>query len=169
MHIINKLAIAAAVPALAVSVPAAAQAGGGQMVGTVTPVCEVNDLFGTIAFDSLTAGASISDSVNLRCNDADGATVTLISSEGGLESDDNEDLEIEYTATLTNSAIDGGSVTLDLPLGTQGDNDASASENASGSTAFATGVAGSLEVTLKETAVWAGGYSDTITVQLTAS
>ncbi len=168
MRILTKSLLAASVPALALAAPVQAQVGGGQMNGQVQPVCQVNDLFAAISFDSMTSGASISDNVNLQCNDADGANITLISSEGGLESDDNEDLEIEYEAVLSSSAIDGGSVTLDLPLNTQGDNDAAATGTASGSTSLASGVSGTLDVTLKETAVWAGGYSDTITVQLTA-
>ena len=165
MRTLSKALLAASVPALAFAAPAQA-AGGGQMNGVVQPVCQVNDLFASISFPSMTTGASISDSVELECNDADGAEVTLISSEGGLESDDQEDLEIEYTAVLNTPVV---SVTLDLPLGTQGDNDASATGTAPGSPALAAGVSGSLDVTLKEDALWAGGYSDTITVQLTAS
>lgn len=167
MRTLGKLLVAASVPAFAFAAPASAQVGGGQMAGVVQPVCEVNDLFATIAFPSMSAGATINDGLSLRCNDVDGAEVTLISSEGGMESDDFEDLEIEYIATLTSTAIDGGSLVLDLPF-VQGDNDATATGTASGSTALATGVAGNLTVELKETAIWAGGYSDTITVQLTA-
>jgi len=165
---INKALLAASVPALAVAAPSHAQVGGGQMNGVVQPVCQVDDLFASISFPSMTAGTSISDNVRLRCNDADGAEITMISSEGGLESDDQEDLEIEYRAELSSPAISGGSLVLDLPF-VQGDNDTSVTGTAPGSIALASGVAATLDVTLKETAVWAGGYSDTLTVQLTAS
>ena len=165
---IYKALLVASVPALALAAPAHAQVGGGQMNGVVQPVCQVNDLFASISFPSMTAGTSISDGVQLRCNDADGAEITMTSSEGGLESDDFEDLEIEYRAELSSGAISGGSVVLDLPF-VNGDNDTSATGTAPGSLALAGGVAASLEVALKETAVWAGGYSDTLTVQLTAS
>ena len=166
MRIISKAALAASIPAIAIAAPAHAQVGGGQMVGVVQPVCEVNDLFASIAFPSMAEGATISDGVTLKCNDADGATVTLTSSEGGMESDDNEDLEIEYLATLTSDALDA-----DIELDTTGafNNDISASGNAGGSQALATGVSGTLTVELLDTAIWAGGYSDTITIQLTAS
>lgn len=168
MHTYTKIAATAAASALAlVSMPASAQVGGGQMNGVVQPVCQVDDLFASISFPSMTVGATISDSLRLRCNDADGAEVTLTSSEGGMESDDFEDFEIEYKATLTSAALTGP-IVLDLPF-VQGDNDASVTGTAPGSLALASGVAGTLEVELKESAVWAGGYSDTITVQLTAS
>ncbi|MBV7266289.1 hypothetical protein [Erythrobacter ani] len=169
MRTINKALLAAAIPAIAIAAPAHAQAGGTQITGVVPPVCEVQDGFAAFVFPSMTAGETITDNLTLKCNDADGAEVTLISSEGGMESDDQEDLEIEYTATLTSDAIDGGSLSLVLPVGVQGDNDASATGFASGGLDLASGVAGVLEVELTETAVWAGGYSDTITVQLTAS
>jgi len=169
MRMITKAMFAAAIPAIAIAAPAQAQVGGGQMNGVVQPVCEVDDVFASVSFPAMVTGAEINDDVLLQCNDADGATVSLISSEGGMESDDFEDLEIEYTATLTSGAIDGGVLTLDLPLGTQGDNDATATANASGSAALAAGVLGNLNVTLKEDGIYAGGYSDTITIQLTAS
>ena len=166
MRMINKALILAALPAVAIAAPAHAQTGGGQITGVVPAVCEVDDLFASISFPSMAAGQEINDGVTLRCNDADGAEVTLISSEGGLESDDNEDLEVEYTATLT-----GGTLAAPLVLDTTGafNNDVSASATVAGSEALAIGVSGNLNVTLNESAVWAGGYSDTITIQLTAS
>ncbi len=166
MRMITKVLLAASVPAIAIAAPAHAQTGGGQMNGVVQPICEVNDLFGSVAFPSMSAGASINDDVVLQCNDADGAEVSLTSSEGGMESDDNEDLEIEYTATLTSGAL-----AAPLVLDTTGafNNDVSVTATIAGSTALASGVVGNLSVVLNETAIWAGGYSDTITIQLTAS
>jgi len=169
MRLITKAMIAASLPAIAIAAPAHAQVGGGQMNGVVQPVCEVDDVFASVSFPSMNAGAEINDDVLLQCNDADGATVSLISSEGGMESDDLEDLEIEYTATLTSVALDAGSLELALPVGVQGDNDATVTGVASGSADLAGGVIGNLNVTLTESAIFAGGYSDTITIQLTAS
>ncbi|MGB5865219.1 MAG: hypothetical protein WBG95_13080 [Sulfitobacter sp.] len=166
MRMINKALLAASIPAIAIAAPAQAQVGGGKMNGVVAPVCEVSDLFASISFPSMTAGSEINDGLSLQCNDGDGAEVTLTSSEGGMESDDNEDLEIEYTATLTSAAL-----AAPLVLDTTGafNNDVSASATISGSEALANGISGNLNVTLNESAVWAGGYADTITVQLTAS
>ncbi|MBD2840996.1 hypothetical protein [Erythrobacter rubeus] len=166
MRTINKALIAAAIPAIAIAAPAQAQVGGGQITGVVPAVCEVQDLFASISFPDMNAGTTLSDGVTLTCNDVDGATVTLISSEGGMESDDNEDEEIEYQATLTS-----GVLAAPLVLDTTGafNNDVSASTTIAGSPDLAAGAAGTLEIELLESASWAGGYSDTITVQLTAS
>jgi len=61
------------------------------MSGSVAPHCNVSGLT-TFTFPALTAGASTTISgVSLRCNDGDGAELSMTSSEGGLESDDVED------------------------------------------------------------------------------
>ena len=146
----------------AVAIAPAAFANGGQIAGVVTPECEVEDLFATQTFASITAGATITDGMTLVCNDADGAEV-LRSSEGGLESDDFEDLEIEYVATL-----DWGTGTLALDTAGAFNNDVQASATIPGSMAFVSGLSADLTIVLSDDAAYAGGYSDTIFVDLLA-
>ncbi|MBB4658931.1 hypothetical protein [Parvularcula dongshanensis] len=150
--------------------PAFAQAGGGQIRGVVQPVCAVTDLFGSIQFPALTAGASLSDDFSVRCNDADGAKLTIRSVENGLESDDNEDQVVNYTLAVSGTGIgayDGLGFTTNGP----GGNDKTASGNAGPGSAYALagGVSGLISVTLNSTGLWAGGYSDTIQLQMTAN
>ena len=146
----------------AVAIAPAAFANGGQIAGVVTPECEVEDLFATQTFASITAGATITDGMTLVCNDADGAEVVR-SSEGGLESDDFEDLEIEYVATL-----DWGTGTLALDTAGAFNNDVQASATIPGSMAFVSGLSADLTIVLSDDAAYAGGYSDTIFVDLLA-
>lgn len=78
-----------------------------QLVGFVSPVCEVTGLstqlmdFGNV---SQIQNLSVSG-LNMKCNDVDGATVTLTSAEGGLESDDSEDYALTYDATFNPSGL----------------------------------------------------------------
>lgn len=140
-----------------------------QMSGFVQPVCEVTGLDTALAFASMTAGQEVNDDdINISCNDGDGATLVLRSSEGGMESDDNEDLSIEYTAVLESPAIPELPLSLTTTTGV-GLNDEFASVEVAGSPALAIGgVAAALTVTLNDTAAFAGGYSDTISVEVTA-
>lgn len=147
----------------AVAIAPAAFANGGQIAGVVTPECEVEDLFATQTFASITAGATIVDGMTLVCNDADGAEVVLRSSEGGLESDDFEDLEIEYVATL-----DWGGTPLVLDTAGAFNNDVQVSATIPGSMGFVNGLSADLTIVLSDDAAYAGGYSDTIFVDLLA-
>lgn len=161
-----KKLITAAAPAailaatLAASTPASA--GNAIVQGFVSPICEVNifdeDLY---LADNMSAGDSIGTGLEFNCNDTDGATVSMTSSEGGLESDDQEDLEVEYVATLT-----AGTLTLVLDTGPfQGNNDETVDGHLDASS---TPTAGSLNVVLSDTAPWAGGYSDTLSIDIVA-
>ncbi|MDN3697136.1 MULTISPECIES: hypothetical protein [Vibrio] len=155
--------------AVAVSGLFAAQANAGdvQLVGFVAPVCEVSGLYTQLLdFGQVSSIQSVSTDLSIQCNDADGATVTLTSAEGGLESDDKEDYAIGYTATLS---PDSHADLVLTTLGGPGANDVSASMSYSGSLALAGGVPTSLSVTTNETMGWSGGYSDTLTVQVTAN
>jgi len=145
----------------AVSTPA--YAGNAIVQGFVSPICEVSifdeDLY---LADNMSAGDSIGTGIEFNCNDTDGATVSMTSSEGGLESDDQEDLEVEYVATLTAGAL---SLVLDTGANGQGNNDETVDGHLPAS---GTPTGGSLSVVLSDTAPWAGGYSDTISIDIVA-
>ncbi|MBM6549905.1 hypothetical protein [Marinomonas ostreistagni] len=165
----KKLTLSAAVVAAMFGTQAYAAPGDVQLTGYVSPVCEVTGL-STQLFDfgdvSTMQNLTVSG-LNMKCNDADGATVTLTSSEGGLESDDNEDFALTYDATFT----PGGGLpafTLSAPGG-PGQNDVSATQAYSGSELLAAGVSASIDVATTEVSPWAGGYSDTLTVNITSN
>ena len=167
------LLVSAAALVSAVSAPASANVGGGQITGVEPVVCEVEDLFASLAFDTLTTGASINDNMTIRCNDADGATVRLRSAQGGLQSDDGtftgltdlEDRTIDYIATL---AINNGpTIILDTTTFLEFD-DVSSEDDLPWSPGLASGLASTLEISLSESATFAGGYSDTIFVDVQA-
>ncbi|PWE18618.1 hypothetical protein DDZ18_03165 [Marinicauda salina] len=160
----KKLLIATAAAAF-IAPAAIAQSGGAQITGVVDPVCEVSDLFANLGFASVTQGAQINDGFGVQCNDADGAVLTVISSEGGLESDDNEDFAVPYTATVSGPSFNGSGSTPAQP----GPNDVTlVSDFNAFTTGLAAGEAHNLNITLDATGLWAGGYSDTIFVQITA-
>ena len=159
--------------AVVLTAPAFAQTGGTQLTGQVQAICSVTDPLLDMEFASMTSSSSVSDNFSIQCNDADGATMKLQSSEGGLENDDNEDQVIHYVATI--SGTDFGGLTLDTAAlsGTtqaaNGANDIFVTATAGGSTSLASGQSGFLNVSHSGGAVWAGGYSDTLTLQLTAN
>ena len=158
--------LAASLPLVAVNT---SQASDTQLIGTVAAVCEAQ-VGAALLLDfgiNPIAGDSVTDDVDIQCNDADGAEVELRSAEGGLESDDNEDFSVEYTATL-DEATTGIALSLTTSPGV-GLNDENVTQNISGSMALANGVTAALEVTLNDTPFWAGGYSDTLSVEITAN
>ncbi|MGH1428960.1 MAG: hypothetical protein ACRBEE_13535 [Arenicella sp.] len=167
MKTLSKLLIASSVAAF-FSTNALAADNDTHLTGEVKAVCEAKVLkdldFGQ---DGITAGAMLNTPVKIRCNDADGATVKLISSEGGLESDDNEDFSVEYTADLTEGAS-GLNISLTTSPGV-GLNDEFEEQTLPGSLALAGGVDADLKVTVNDSPVFAGGYSDTLTVTIAAN
>lgn len=164
----KKLTIYAATATAIFGAQVQAAPGDVQLVGFVSPVCEVTGLstqlmdFGNV---SQIQNLSVSG-LNMKCNDVDGATVTLTSAEGGLESDDSEDYALTYDATFNPSGL--AAFTLNAPGG-PGLNDVSVSNSYGGSGALATGVAASIDIVTTETSPWAGGYSDTLTVNITSN
>ena len=159
-----QIAAPAALLAATVAISTPAFAGNAHVSGFVSPVCEVTITFEDMYLaDNLVAGFSASTPVDFNCNDTDGATVSMTTSEGGLESDDQEDLEVEYVATLTAGSL---SLILDTGANGQGNNDETVDGQlpASGSV-----TAGSLDIVLSDTAPWAGGYSDTISIDVVAN
>ena len=156
--------------AVVLAAPAFAQTGGTQLTGQVQAVCAVIDPLLDMEFDSMTSSSSVSDNFSIQCNDADGATMKLQSSEGGLENDDNEDQVVHYVAVINGTAFNG--LTLDtqaIANVPNGQNDIFVTDTKPGSTSLASGQTGSLDVSHGGGAIWAGGYSDTLTLQLTAN
>jgi len=163
MKNLTKLSLVAA----ALVVGGNAQAGETHLTGQVTEVCEL--IGGALSLDfglNPQMGDEVSTNFGVQCNDGDGATLRVQSSEGGLESDDNEDLSIEYTAV---AAVPGTVVSLTTSPGV-GLNDEYEEEDIPGGAALAgaPGLGGTLTGTLNDTPVFAGGYSDTLSLNLTA-
>jgi len=165
----KKLTMCAAAVTVVLSCQANADPGNVQLVGFVSPVCEIYGLGSQLLdFESVvTQGKTVSTKIGMKCNDVDGATVEMVSSEGGLESDDDEDFALTYDATF---APGGGlpSFTLNAPGG-PGQNDVSADYSYSGSNLLASGILGVLKVKTTEGSPWAGGYSDTLTVNISSN
>ena len=165
----KKLTLTAAAIAAVFGAQAQAAPGDVQLVGFVSPICEVTGLSTQlIDFGDVSQIQNISVSgLNMKCNDVDGATVSLTSAEGGLESDDNEDFALKYDATFT-PAGGLGAFTLNAPGG-PGQNNVTIAQNYGGSSSLASGVGASIEIATTETSPWAGGYSDTLTVNITSN
>lgn len=165
----KKLTLSAAAVAAIFGAQVQAAPGDVHLVGSVAPICEVTGLSTQLVdFGNVSQLQNISLSgLSMKCNDVDGATVTMTSSEGGLESDDKEDFALKYNATFT---PDGGlpPFTLNAPGG-PGLNDVSATQSYGGSIALATGVGASIDIATTQTSPWAGGYSDTLTVNITSN
>ncbi len=145
----------------------AASAGDVHLTGDIAPVCEVTGFSsGNIdrQFATLTDGEVVTVSgISLNCNDVDGATVKLVSTEGGLESDDDEDFALTYDAVLD---VGGDTLTLNAPGG-PGQNDVAVEKNYDGDV-LVLNPSASLTVTLTEDGTYAGGWSDTLQLSITA-
>ena len=163
----KKLTFCAAAVTAVLTTPIHAAPGDVQLVGYVSPVCEVSGLSTQLVdLGLVTSTQSVSIPLGIQCNDIDGATVKLTSAEGGLESDDNEDYALKYTATFTPAGLTP--LVLNTPGG-PGPNNVSEEMSYAGSANLATGVGATLDVVTTETAAWAGGYSDTLTVNITSN
>ena len=139
-----------------------------QLTAEVQPNCNVEGV-DSLVFNEVVSGSVATDPVvTILCNDADGANLSLRSSEGGLESDDNEDQEIEYIARLSNEVIGGGALELDTGIGGQGNNDVESETILTAGAPLAEGRSGELTVTLSDSATFAGGYSDTLQINVEA-
>lgn len=160
-----KLSAASAVLITAGAAFSTAQADDVHIIGDVNPFCELGIEPGfdeEMDFETPNSGDSIDLGWVYRCNDFDGATIRMTSTEGGLESDDVEDLEIEYVATMT---LGGFSLALDTGVSTNV-NDVEVEGDIGGSNSS---VFGNLNVTLTDSAPYAGGYSDTLQVDIEAN
>ena len=132
--------------------------------GVVESVCGVSNINTTQFFQTLSRGATKNVGFDLQCNDADGATMSLTTSEGHLQNADHEDHGVGYTAKLTAGAFD---FTLKAQ---DGNNDKSESQSQPGSTYLAAGgVAGNILITVTENPTYAGNYADTLKLAITAN
>lgn len=132
--------------------------------GAVSSVCGVSNINTTQFFQTLSEGATKNVGFNLQCNDVDGATMSLTTSEGHLQNADHEDRGVGYTAKLTAD-------TFDFTLSAEnGQNDQSESQSRPGSpTLAAGGVAGNILLTVTQAPVYAGTYADTLMLAITAN
>lgn len=163
----KKLTICAAAITAIFGSQAHAGPGDVQLVGYVSPVCAVEGLNSQLLdFGDVTQNKTVSIDMTMKCNDVDGATVSLTSSEGGLESDDDEDFALTYDATFAPTGLQP--LVLNAPGG-PGANDVSVEKSYPGSSGLASGIGATLTVNTTETATWAGGYSDTLTVNVTSN
>ncbi|WP_338362594.1 hypothetical protein [uncultured Pseudoalteromonas sp.] len=132
--------------------------------GAVASVCEVSNIATTHYFPALALGDTTTVDFDLKCNDVDGATLTLTTSEGHLQNADHEDRGIGYTAHLTAGPYDF-TLTAD-----NGINDQGVSQSNGGSNALATtGVAGMIDLEVTQEPVYAGTYADTLMLTVTAN
>ncbi|MBH0074461.1 hypothetical protein I6F48_02620 [Pseudoalteromonas sp. SWYJ118] len=132
--------------------------------GAVSSICGVSNINTTQFFQTLTNGATKNVGFDLQCNDADGATMSLTTSEGHLQNADQENQGVGYTAMLTADAFN---FTLSAE---NGQNDQTESQSQSGSpTLAAGGVAGNILLTVTQEPVYAGTYADTLMLAITAN
>jgi len=130
----------------------------------VESVCGVSNINTTQFFQTLSSGATKNVGFDLQCNDADGATMSLTTSEGHLQNADHEDRGVGYTAKLTAGTFDFTLKAID------GYNDRVESQSQPGSPALAAGgVAGNILLTVTENPTYAGNYSDTLKLSITAN
>ncbi|MEH6446100.1 MAG: hypothetical protein V7784_19575, partial [Oceanospirillaceae bacterium] len=138
--------------------------------GSVPEICTVTGMGNALDFPDMNAGTAVTSNVHLQCNDGDGAILKLTSSEGGMESDDREDRSVHYNAVL-NHNLPGGPSSLTLTadgIPGLGTNDIFVEQSVNGSGMFADGKPATLVVTLEQSARWAGGYSDTLSLDVTS-
>ncbi|PKF51076.1 hypothetical protein [Enterovibrio nigricans] len=132
-----------------------------QVSGNVDPVCAVTGLHDTtnLHVGQLNTGSATTGTIQditVTCNYASGATVTLTSSNQGLKSTDpTSTILLDYTASL---AMGGSPVSLDTSVGN------SASANYAGSASLAAGVTSDMAINVPTGTVFAGDYTDTLTI-----
>ncbi len=151
------------VSALAVFTSGMAHAEDLNVGGSIASVCEVSNINPDATFPVFAKDQKKIIDFSLKCNDADGAEIKLISSEGHLQNADNEDEGIGYSAKLEAAPY---SFTLDASSGI---NDTSFSQSHPGSeTLAAGGVPGKIELTILEEPKYSGNYADTLKLVVTA-
>ncbi|GAA0829231.1 hypothetical protein GCM10009112_10910 [Marinomonas arenicola] len=133
--------------------------------GSVQSVCEVTNVdSSSVAFPSLVAGATSDFDFSMKCNDYDGATVKLTSSEGHMQTVDGLDATgVGYTALL-----DAAPYNFTLSA-TTGSDDLSESQSKPGSAAFASGITGNILLTVVDTPIFSGNYTDQLSLTVTAN
>ncbi len=132
-------------------------------------VCEISSNQLLLDLQNPSTQQTATANLTMKCNDFNGAKVTMVSSQGGLEADDGipDDYSLSYKATFTPTGLPALEFTT--PGGNGTNNLESNAMSYPGSLDLASGIAAVLEVTNIDTAPWAGGYSDTITMNITAN
>jgi|TARA_R110001583_G_scaffold18595_1_gene73804 hypothetical protein len=135
------------------------------VTGAVPSVCEVSSIDAAASFPALAKDSFTEVPFTMQCNDVDGATVKLTSSEGHLQTVDGDDgTGIGYTAKLT-----AGPFGLTL-VADSGVNDIFEEDSQSGTPAMAAGgMAGKILLTVTETPVYSGVYADMLMLSVTAN
>lgn len=133
--------------------------------GSVPSVCEVTSMdTSSVSFSELAVGETSNLGFSMTCNDYDGATVSLTSSEGHMQTVDGLDATgVGYTAALTASPY---SFTLNA---TTGSDDLTASQSETGSATLAGGISGNILMTVTQTPTFSGNYTDQLKLSITAN
>lgn len=159
----KKLIVLSAIATLSSGV---ALAGNLDVGGSVPSVCEVSTSATSVHFSQLTQGATFQLPItSLKCNDYDGATVTLTSSEGHMQTVDGQDgTGVGYTAQFKAGPYD---FTLNA---TTGADDLNESQSKNGSAALAAGYnSGNIFMKVTQTPTFAGNYTDQLMLSITAN
>jgi hypothetical protein len=137
--------------------------------GTVQVTCEASSFSGSLmtfsGSDIASGSGSRQATFELQCNDPSGADITLTSSNGWLENQDNATYGAKYTATLS---VPSQSFSFILHADNAAPNDAT--DMLITNTATAVGVAAQLDVELTGGYgnSMAGAYADTLLLTVTA-
>jgi len=132
--------------------------------GTVPSICEVKTANTSVLFTSLAKDQVSNVDFTVKCNDPDGATVSLTSSEGHMQTVDGQDgTGIGYKAELKASPYDFTLTAL------SGANDQVASQSQPGSSTLAAGISGKIKLTVLQDAIYSGNYTDQLMLSITAN
>jgi len=160
----KKLIVLSAIAALT-SGSALAENDGLGITGSVEAICEVSILDQTLAFENVQSGDSGEVSFRYRCNSSSGATMTMTSLNGGLKYGANA---INYTAVVSTPSY-ASLFNFDLTTtGSPGEQD-SQPLGASSDLAASPGKNAKIDITVNGTPMYAGNYTDTLTVTLAAN
>lgn len=135
-------------------------------VGSHVPsVCKVMPgSASAVNFPILADGEQSSFDFRVKCNDYDGATLTLTSSEGHMQTVDGLDATgVGYTAALSAAPFNF------ILNATTGHDDLSESQTVGGSIALAGGVPGSVLLTVVGNPTYSGFYTDQLSLTVTAN
>ncbi len=135
-----------------------------QLTGEVESECYLllssSNFNDTLDFGLPEAGDTLSGALSFLCNDADGATLTMTSAQGGLMNVDKTSEKVTYAATL--SVGTNASATLTTTETEDESEDLDLQPNVSLRTA-------NVSIELLEDATFAGEYLDTLTIQIAAN
>ncbi|MDN2481836.1 hypothetical protein [Vibrio agarivorans] len=139
-----------------------------ELEAEVESTCYVSFFSSTLLNDTMNFGTpSVDDSldgdITFKCNDPDGATLTMTSAQGGLTNIDLLTEKVKYEAKLTVGTASSTLVTA------EGENESATLNVPASATLAGAGQSGNVLVTLKESATYAGEYLDTLTIQIAAN